>query len=553
MSEMQPDQASALQADVDDVRAGRTELTEASEPADQAEQQAPVDHSEALEAPPSPLEDPQPLETNLAAIVANISSLGDPELASEISDLYWKDYAVRLRVTSSTVQLIAASGQTLPSTLHGHRHKILAHGLPNDASRTISISAKEELFGVEAVHLLQSSGQHPLALDLFAVHRHGKKQDAIVVAYRLTCDSPLVRQRALDAITQLLNEQQRPRRLAVIINPFSGKKQAREIYNRTSSLFRMSNVTVDISLTMRPNHATDIASQYQLSLYDGIVIFGGDGTLNEVLAGLYSRPDRASVPIAIIPSGSTDTVACTVNGTRDAVTAVINVLMGHERLLDIGSIFSPTSNIHSFFSNMVTFGFFGDVIQSSEKMRYLGPARYDVAGAVTYFRHRAFRMRVEFIRAPRFTAGQRCNDRCPSCQHLAAAAVEPATGPWETLEDEFQSVSLASISLVNEKSSNGYVPDAHLSDGVAHLVLVRKCSRIDYLRFLVSIAHSGTHLSLPFVERIPVVAVNFRPISGTHAEPRHWAIDGQEFYDQEINVRMDRQPLRVFARGPVAT
>ncbi len=38
--------------------------------------------------------------------------------------------------------------------------------------------------------------------------------------------------------------------------------------------------------------------------------------------------------------------------------------------------------------------------------------------------------------------------------------------------------------------SIGFVPDAHLADGSAHLVLVRKCSRVDFLKFLFHVAHT---------------------------------------------------------------
>lgn len=39
---------------------------------------------------------------------------------------------------------------------------------------------------------------------------------------------------------------------------------------------------------------------------------------------------------------------------------------------------------------MLAFGFFGDIIQQSDKWRRLGPARYDVAGFWHFLRHRSY-------------------------------------------------------------------------------------------------------------------------------------------------------------------
>ena len=70
---------------------------------------------------------------------------------------------------------------------------------------------------------------------------------------------------------------------------------------------------------------------------------------------------------------------------------------------------------------------------------------------------------------------------------------------------------MATIALLNDMSTKGMIPDAHLADGVAHLLLVRKCGRFNFLRFLARLAHTGTHIHLPYVERIPIKAVKFFP------------------------------------------
>lgn len=49
---------------------------------------------------------------------------------------------------------------------------------------------------------------------------------------------------------------------------------------------------------------------------------------------------------------------------------------------------------------MLAFGFFGDIIEKSDKWRCLGPARYDVAGFLHFLRHRSYHSEVTITLSP---------------------------------------------------------------------------------------------------------------------------------------------------------
>ena len=55
----------------------------------------------------------------------------------------------------------------------------------------------------------------------------------------------------------------------------------------------------------------------------------------------------------------------------------------------------------------------------------------------------------------------------------------------------------------------------HLCDGVVHLVLVRRCSRWQYLRFLLTMSNSGLEAGKMggYIEVMPAVAVKVEPVS----------------------------------------
>ncbi len=69
---------------------------------------------------------------------------------------------------------------------------------------------------------------------------------------------------------------ERPRRLLVIVNPFSGRKAARAVYNKTAYLYRLAKVEIDLMLTAGPTHASEIVTSYNLDTIQGIVVYGGN-------------------------------------------------------------------------------------------------------------------------------------------------------------------------------------------------------------------------------------------------------------------------------------
>ena len=57
------------------------------------------------------------------------------------------------------------------------------------------------------------------------------------------------------------------------------------------------------------------------------------------------------------------------------------------------------------------------------------------------------------------------------------------------------------------RSTRGLMPSAHLADGRLVLVLVRKCSRLQYFRFLLRLSHTGVWPGmLPYVDVLHVTS-----------------------------------------------
>ena len=81
---------------------------------------------------------------------------------------------------------------------------------------------------------------------------------------------------------------------------------------------------LEVAFTSAPGHATELAAEAADDRRDAVVVFGGDGTLNEAANGLHGT----GTALAVLPGGSTNVYARTIGMRRDPVGAA-------EQLLDI--------------------------------------------------------------------------------------------------------------------------------------------------------------------------------------------------------------------------
>ncbi len=87
-------------------------------------------------------------------------------------------------------------------------------------------------------------------------------------------------------------------KIAVIINPESGKGKGRAFYNKILPEVK-NQQNIQVFLTERPLHAIEITKN--LINYDRIIVCGGDGTLHEVINGFNIESDTI---LGLIPIGS---------------------------------------------------------------------------------------------------------------------------------------------------------------------------------------------------------------------------------------------------------
>lgn len=193
----------------------------------------------------------------------------------------------------------------------------------------------------------------------------------------------------------ILDLKHRPKKLLLFINPFCGKKNAVQIFEKyTKPLFKLADINVTVIVTQHEEEIRDCISSLHLYIYDAVACAGGDGTFSEVFNGLILRTCREQhvnindinavlpvpqLPVGIIPAGSTNTIAYCLHGTADIQTAVLKIIYGNSLGLDLVSVYNE-QHLLRLYGSALSYGFLGDVILESEKYRWMGPKRYEYSG-----------------------------------------------------------------------------------------------------------------------------------------------------------------------------
>ena len=139
------------------------------------------------------------------------------------------------------------------------------------------------------------------------------------------------------------------KKLLFIMNPFAGQKKANKVLPEILMLFTNAGYDIHISMTTGPGSATRTAAE-RGGEADLVVCCGGDGTLNETIAGLLMA--GLNVPVGYIPSGTTNDFASSLKLSHNPVQAAADIIEGQPVPYDIGKFGDR------YFSYVASFGAF---------------------------------------------------------------------------------------------------------------------------------------------------------------------------------------------------
>jgi len=167
-----------------------------------------------------------------------------------------------------------------------------------------------------------------------------------------------------------------------------------------------SAVKLDVLETDYRGHAAEAARQAAEDGFDLIVAHGGDGTVNEVVNGMFAGGATADTPmLGVVPGGSANVFARALGLSRDPVEATHQLLHaleeGNSRRVGLGRVTGPEDPGGRWFTFNAGLGWDADVVARMEQHRAKGrkatPWRYARIALTSYFRldHGRPRLTVE--------------------------------------------------------------------------------------------------------------------------------------------------------------
>lgn len=155
------------------------------------------------------------------------------------------------------------------------------------------------------------------------------------------------------------------RRIKVILNPQADQGRGGRLAPQLAAQLAVYGA-VDMVLTEGPGHAIALARTAVWDGYDVVTAVGGDGTVHEVVNGLYQagKPETA---LGVIPIGSGNDFAFANGIAMDMETAVARLFTGTIKTIDLARIEDDKGRARVFDNNF-GLGFDAVVVIETEKI-----------------------------------------------------------------------------------------------------------------------------------------------------------------------------------------
>lgn len=162
----------------------------------------------------------------------------------------------------------------------------------------------------------------------------------------------------------------------VIINPNSGKKKGKKDWKLIQTLLEKSEFKFKHIFTERKFHAIDLSIDFIEKGYRNLIVVGGDGTLNEVINGIFSQKKvpTTDIKIGMIPLGTGNDWGRMYQISEDYEQAIKIIKNDHTFIQDAGMVkYAHHKELKSrYFVNMAGMGYDALVAKKTNLMKEKG-------------------------------------------------------------------------------------------------------------------------------------------------------------------------------------
>jgi len=264
---------------------------------------------------------------------------------------------------------------------------------------------------------------------------------------------------------------ERIRRLSgtrVIVNPLAGAGRTAKKWPQIMALLKSIGLRFEYDLTEAQGHAIELARSAAKKGYELVVSVGGDGTINEIVNGLYNADKLRDVTLGIISTGAGADYIRTIGIPRHFNKACHRLTNPRKLTVDLGVAEYVNSGqiTKRLFVNFAGLGFDAEVVKATTlRFKALGSTPSYLMGLLTTFL---------FYQPKQVSL---------------------------TLDGQPEERKVWTILMNNGKYGGGGMlaaPNADPADGLLDVVVIDNLSKLDLLRSLPRI-YKGTHLTHPKV------------------------------------------------------
>lgn len=270
----------------------------------------------------------------------------------------------------------------------------------------------------------------------------------------------------------------------VIVNPMAGAGRTARKWPQIMGRLKSFGLRFEHDLTKAPGHAIELAKSAVKRGYELVVSVGGDGTLNEVVNGLYESGNIGNVTLGIIGTGTGSDYIRTI-GIPRAYEQACQCLMSPKRLtVDLGIIeyINNGQMMKRLFVNFAGVGFDAEVVRATtQKFKALGVIPSYLMGLLSsllFYQNR----KVTLI-----------------------------------IDGEREERKVCTILMSNGRYAGGGMlatPNAEPTDGLFEVLIIDDLTKLDLLWSLPRV-YKGTHLTHPKVTIKRAKEVEIRPAQQT--------------------------------------
>ena len=288
----------------------------------------------------------------------------------------------------------------------------------------------------------------------------------------------------------------------IIYNPISGSGSSKKILKKLIQDFNLISYKYQIFKSEYKGHTQEFCQD--CNNYIKFLIIGGDGTFHEAINGFMKNKNLNLITVGFLPGGTGNSFMYDLHAIeyKQAYKKIINSQTKKIDILELKLI----NNIEYAF-NIVGWGLVSDINILSEKLRFLGSQRYNIASLYYIFKRRL---------------------------RTAEIIID-----GKVRKDKY--LFIMCLNTIHTGKGMKAAPKALLDDGLLDIVLLESSISTLQLIVLLTKIFQGTHIDSKYVEYIHAQSLSIKPQDNSILN-----IDGENKLKTPIEISVLPKALNIF-------